>query len=211
VCIVSDPEVWKHASTPLFLYLTYHSDVSSFPNRLRCDRSLPACGNCISRSEAESCDYSKTKNYPQIADQSAPRSHAGRDPPTPEPSETPSDTNSSLDASDVREEQKVSEKLRQKLERLELLIGDLMENHPTCSSHKECKSKHKEAESGQRGGGEESSELASSSHNVPRFNSRGGESMWSTLLTEVRRTPSPTQPFPSSREVCRRELNRYRK
>jgi hypothetical protein len=125
-----------------------------------------------------------TKNYPQIADQSAPRSHASRDPPTPEPSETPTDTDSSLDASDVREEQKVSEKLRQKLERLELLIGDLMENHPTCGSHKECKSKHKEAESGQRSGGGELSELASSSHNVPRFNSRGGESMWSTLLTE---------------------------
>lgn len=173
------------AQLPSLLYLS--NLTCNLSNRLRCDRSLPACSNCMSRSEAASCDYSMTKNYPQIIDKSTQRSRAARDPPTPEPSETPSDADSSLDASDLREEKKVSDKLRQKLERLELLISDLMENHPACRTDKDStKSNQNEAESGQHDGERESNDVGSSSHNIQRFNTRGGESLWSTLLTEVR-------------------------
>jgi hypothetical protein len=161
-----------HGSEPI---LACHPDLDyslTFLPRLRCDRKLPACSNCLSRPEVDCCEYSTAQGStkapairnepPDIAvsesiDDEAPPAHSGS--------------------------------LQSKLERLEGIIQKFMGESQAAGPDKG----HQSAHSGlaadvdhcrQREMVNNESEVESS--HSPQFMSRAGETLWATLLSEVR-------------------------
>lgn len=173
--------------------------------RLRCDRTLPSCNNCLSRPDVEHCDYSNPRHSrcggrrscrSELATAPAPAAGPAH-PPTPpelpdaaedeEEEEEGDDDGGSQNAGEGERSERASEKtMREKLERLERMIASLMESK-ACrkqSGAGSCSGKKLQKERQPSDDGVKS--LAASTSTMQRLlGPREGESMWSTLLNEV--------------------------
>lgn len=142
--------------------------MGTLANRLRCDRALPACHNClINLPQAEPCDYSLTRDYLDLLNSrhgsKRPR-HDEPSLPTPQPSAASPPKENEGEEDDNNEDDSIStaasntsgvdgddedsdstkttahDGLREKLERLERLINGLVESHKChCENKKKMK------------------------------------------------------------------------
>lgn len=153
---------------------------------------MPACSNCTSRPEVERCDYSMTRDYHKLSSRYGRRCRQGAQPLTPEPPDRALDNDlASMAASEGKnhdqdqddQDPTTTERLREKLERLERMIGSLMESHNNkCRRAKELANSN--ADGGVTVGGPASHPVALSDR-TRRLSSSTGDSMWSNLLSEV--------------------------
>jgi hypothetical protein len=147
-----------------------------FSLRLRCDRKLPACSNCLSRPEVDCCEYSTAQGGTK-----APAIHT-------EPGDIAASESIDDEAPPGNKHDRQPGSLQSKLERLEGIIQKFMGESQTVRSDEGYQSALSglaaEVDNGRRRGTVNNESEVESSHS-PQFMSRAGETLWATLLSEV--------------------------